>query len=70
MSIPEAVLRLVDKVPDEAYPAVGRMFTHLLNGDRDAAARELELAAETISAHKAIDEAFEAGKRNRPNTGE
>ena len=66
------LLSLLSKVPPEAYEGLGRLISHLLNGDKDAAERELRVTAETIGAKRAIDEAYEAGLKaggHKPNTG-
>lgn len=55
------LLALLSKVPVEAYEGLGRVVSHLLNGDKEAAERELRVTAETIAAKRAIDEAYEAG---------
>ena len=60
---------LLSRIPPEAFPAIGRVLTALLSGDKDAAAREAQVAAETVAAKRAVHAAFEAGKKNA-GTGE
>ncbi len=63
------VLLLLSRIPAEAFPAVGRVLTALLAGDKDAAEREVRVATETIAAKRAVHAAFDAGKK-QAGTGE
>lgn len=60
------VLLLLSRIPAEAFPALGRLLTALLSGNKDAAEREARVTTETIVAKKAIHAAYEAGKKNAP----
>jgi hypothetical protein len=57
------VLLLLSRIPTEAFPALGRLLTALLAGDKDAAEREARVTTETIVAKRAVHAAYDAGKK-------
>jgi hypothetical protein len=59
------LLAILSKVPPEAFESLGRLVSHLLSGDTEAAEREARVTAETIAAKRLIDDAYEAGRKAR-----
>lgn len=63
------VLLLLSRIPAEAFPAMGRLLSALLAGDKEAAEREARVTAETVAAKRAIHEAWRAGAGKVPGSG-
>ena len=49
----------------EVAEAIVRVVAAIAAGDKDRAANEARIAAETVASKKLIDEAYEAGVRAR-----